>query len=225
MVIDGRRGVDPGLGHDADNKVVPGREPATPSPRSPTPPRRGCGSWSPLPGLSPTGPSFPSPAGSSRCSPSSCCPTARPSAWLQVSTAAILVPAANTSFADSPRLMSFQAHGRYMPTGLGRKGRRPVFGDGLVILAAVATALVLITGAQLDRLIPRYAIGVFLSFTMSQLGMTRHHLRRREPRWRRGILGRSGWSHRRGRRRGDARNPVGGRRGRARSPRRVPRVR
>lgn len=108
--------------------------------------------------------------------------------WLQVSTAAILVLAANTSFADFPRLLSFQAHDHYMPVGFGRKGRRLVFSDGLIVLATVATVIVVVTGAQLDRLIPLYAIGVFLSFTMSQLGMTRRHLRLREPGWRRGIV-------------------------------------
>ena len=107
---------------------------------------------------------------------------------LQIGTALILILAANTSFADFPRLASFQAGDQFMPKQLTTRGHRLVFSNGVVALAASAAVLVVVTGAKVDRLIPLYAIGVFTSFTMSQAGMARHHLRRRQPGWRRGLF-------------------------------------
>jgi amino acid transporter len=106
---------------------------------------------------------------------------------LQIGTMLILVLAANTSFADFPRLASFHAGDNFMPKQLTKRGHRLVFSNGIVFLAVSAAVLVVITGAKVDRLIPLYAIGVFLSFTLSQAGMTKHHLTRREPGWRRGM--------------------------------------
>ena len=107
---------------------------------------------------------------------------------LQTGTTLILVLAANTSFADFPRLASFAAADGFMPRQLAKRGHRLVFSNGILSLAAAATVLVVATGAKVSRLIPLYAIGVFTSFTLSQTGMAKHHLRRREPGWRRGLF-------------------------------------
>ena len=107
---------------------------------------------------------------------------------LQAGTMLILVLAANTSFADFPRLASFHAGDNFMPKQLTKRGHRLVFSNGIVALAIAAIVLVIVTGAKVDRLIPLYAIGVFTSFTLSQAGMARHHLRERERGWRRGLL-------------------------------------
>ena len=107
---------------------------------------------------------------------------------LQAGTMLILVLAANTSFADFPRLASFHAGDNFMPRQLTKRGHRLVFSNGILFLAAFAILLVVLTGAKVDRLIPLYAIGVFTSFTLSQAGMARHHLREREPGWRGGFV-------------------------------------
>ncbi|MCU1463789.1 MAG: nucleic acid binding OB-fold tRNA/helicase-type [Acidimicrobiales bacterium] len=107
---------------------------------------------------------------------------------LQAGTMLILVLAANTSFADFPRLASFHAGDKFMPRQLTKRGHRLVFSNGIVFLSISAIALVIVTGAKVDRLIPLYAIGVFTSFTLSQAGMARHHLRQKEPGWRKGIV-------------------------------------
>jgi amino acid transporter len=107
---------------------------------------------------------------------------------LQAGTMLILVLAANTSFADFPRLASFQAGDSFMPRQLTKRGHRLVFSNGIIFLSTCAIALVIVTGAKVDRLIPLYAVGVFTSFTLSQSGMARHHLRLREPAWRRGLV-------------------------------------
>src|SRR3954447_9233778 len=108
--------------------------------------------------------------------------------FLQAATMLILVLAANTSFADFPRLASFHAGDNFMPKQLTTRGHRLVFSNGIVALAVAAAVLVVVTGAQVSKLIPLYAIGVFTSFTMSQAGMARHHLREREQGWRRGLF-------------------------------------
>jgi amino acid transporter len=107
---------------------------------------------------------------------------------LQAGTMLILVLAANTSFADFPRLASFHAGDDFMPRQLTKRGHRLVFSNGILALAASSVLVVVLTGAQVDRLIPLYAIGVFTSFTLSQAGMARHHLRLKEPGWRTGLL-------------------------------------
>jgi amino acid transporter len=106
---------------------------------------------------------------------------------LQIGTTLILVLAANTSFADFPRLASFAAADGFMPRQLTKRGHRLVFSNGVLTLAAGATVLVIATNAQVSRLIPLYAIGVFTSFTLSQAGMAKHHWSRREPGWARGM--------------------------------------
>ncbi len=107
---------------------------------------------------------------------------------LQAGTMLILILAANTSFADFPRLANFHAGDNFMPKQLTTRGHRLVFSNGIIALAAASALLVVITGAKVDRLIPLYAIGVFTSFTMSQSGMAKHHWTKREPHWRRGMF-------------------------------------
>jgi amino acid transporter len=107
---------------------------------------------------------------------------------LQVATTLILILAANTSFADFPRLANFHAKDDFMPRPLTKRGHRLVFSNGIIGLAIASTALVVLFRADVHRLIPLYAIGVFTSFTLSQAGMARRHLRLREPGWRHGLL-------------------------------------
>ena len=107
---------------------------------------------------------------------------------LQAGTMLILVLAANTSFADFPRLASFAAADGFMPRQLAKRGHRLVFSNGIISLAVTAAVLVVATQAKVSRLIPLYAIGVFTSFTLSQAGMAKHHLKRREPGWRSGLF-------------------------------------
>jgi amino acid transporter len=106
---------------------------------------------------------------------------------LQAGTMLILVLAANTGFADFPRLASFQAGDRFLPRQLTKRGHRLVYSNGIIALAGAAAVLVVVTGAEVTRLIPLYAIGVFTGFTLSQAGMTRHHLRKKEAGWAKGI--------------------------------------
>lgn len=107
---------------------------------------------------------------------------------LQIATTLILILAANTSFADFPRLANFHATDHFMPRQLTKRGHRLVFSNGIVGLAVAATILVVAFRADVHRLIPLYAIGVFTSFTLSQAGMARRHLRLREPGWKHGLL-------------------------------------
>jgi amino acid transporter len=86
-------------------------------------------------------------------------------------TALILLMAANTSYADFPRLAALHAGDGFLPRQLTFRGSRLVFSWGIVALASCATLLVIVSGASVTALIPLYAIGVFLSFTMSQSGM------------------------------------------------------
>ena len=106
-----------------------------------------------------------------------------PMAWfyyvVQIATALILVLAANTSFADFPRLGSLLARDRFLPRQFATRGDKLVFSNGIVILAIFASILVIAFGGDTSRLIPLYAVGVFLSFTLSQSGMVRHWLKER----------------------------------------------
>jgi amino acid transporter len=107
---------------------------------------------------------------------------------LNVATMFILVLAANTGFADFPRLANLQAGDSFLPRQLTKRGHRLVFSNGIIALAAAAAVLVIVSNAAVTRLIPIYAISVFTGFTLSQAGMTKHHLRKREPGFVRGIL-------------------------------------
>jgi amino acid transporter len=107
---------------------------------------------------------------------------------LQAGTMLILVLAANTSFADFPRLASFHAGDNFMPRQLTKRGHRLVFSNGIIFLAGAAILLLILTDAKVDRLIPLYAIGVFTSFTLSQSGMAKHHITHKEEGWRWGLF-------------------------------------
>jgi amino acid transporter len=86
-------------------------------------------------------------------------------------TALILLMAANTSYADFPRLAALQAGDGFLPRQLTYRGGRLVFAWGIIVLALAASMLVVLANAEITRLIPLYAVGVFLSFTISQSGM------------------------------------------------------
>jgi amino acid transporter len=103
---------------------------------------------------------------------------------MQFATFAILILAANTAYADYPRLSSIIAKDGFLPRQLTNRGDRLVFSNGVVVLSLVAIALVVAFGGNVTALIPLYAIGVFTGFTLSQTGMCVHHYRHREPRWR-----------------------------------------
>ncbi len=107
--------------------------------------------------------------------------------FLQVATALILTLAANTAFADFPRLSSIIARDGYLPRQFANRGDRLVFSNGVLVLAVAAGVLVIVFGGNETNLIPLYAVGVFTSFTLSQAGMVRHHLKEREPAWQRGV--------------------------------------
>lgn len=107
---------------------------------------------------------------------------------LQAGTMMILVLAANTSFADFPRLASFHAGDNFMPRQFMVRGHRLVFSNGIIFLAGAGTVTLLATGGKVSRLIPLYAIGVFTSFTLSQAGMAKHHVTHKEPKWKSGLV-------------------------------------
>jgi amino acid transporter len=106
---------------------------------------------------------------------------------VQLATMLILVLAANTSYADFPRLASFHAGDHFLPRQLTRYGDRLVFSNGIIVLAAFAGLLIIVFKASVTNLIPLYAIGVFTSFTFSQSGMAKRHRTRREEGWRKGL--------------------------------------
>jgi amino acid transporter len=107
---------------------------------------------------------------------------------LQFATAAILTLAANTAYADFPRLSSIIARDGYLPKQLANRGDRLVFSNGVIVLAGSAAILIIAFGGLTNALIPLYAVGVFLSFTLSQAGMVRHHQKERERGYKRNIV-------------------------------------
>jgi amino acid transporter len=104
---------------------------------------------------------------------------------LQFSTFAILILAANTAFADFPRVSSIIASDGYLPRQLANRGDRLVFSNGIVILSLIAAGLIVAFGGDTSALIPLYAVGVFTGFTLSQAGMVLHHRTVQEKGWRR----------------------------------------
>ncbi len=106
---------------------------------------------------------------------------------LMASAALILCLSANTSFADFPRLSSVVARDGFLPHQLGRRGDRLVFSNGIIAVAGSAVVLLFAFNGNLDSLVPLFAVGLFTAFTLSQVGMVRHHRRRREPGWRVGM--------------------------------------
>ena len=104
---------------------------------------------------------------------------------LQLSTMGILVLAAQTSFADFPRVASILAKDGFFPRQFSFRGERLAFNAGIVALALVSIVLVVAFRGRVEALIPLYAIGVFTAFTLSQAGMVRHWYKERGPGWRR----------------------------------------
>jgi amino acid transporter len=108
--------------------------------------------------------------------------------WMtMIATFMILILAANTAYADFPRLASIIARDGFLPRQFFNRGARLVFSNGVLFLAIVAGALIVAFQGDISKLIPLYAFGVFTGFTLSQSGMVRHHLRHREPRWKLGM--------------------------------------
>ena len=104
---------------------------------------------------------------------------------VQLSTAVLLVLAANTSFADFPRLANFLARDGFLPRIFQFRGERLAFNSGIVVLAAVALVLIIAFGGSVAALIPLYTVGVFIAFTLSQSGMVKrwYKLRADDPNW------------------------------------------
>ena len=100
----------------------------------------------------------------------------------------VLSLSANTAFADFPRLCRAIAQNNYLPHAFGYRGRRLVYTYGIVVLAVLSGALLILFGGVTDRLIPLYAVGAFLAFTLSQSGMVVHWRRERGPGWVRSAL-------------------------------------
>ncbi len=107
--------------------------------------------------------------------------------WIlvQAATALILYTGGNTSFNGFPFLASFVADDAFLPRWLTKRGHRLVFSNGIVVLAVLSCTLLAVAGANVNNLVPFYAIGVFTAFTMAGFGMAKYHHRVRESAWRR----------------------------------------
>ena len=106
---------------------------------------------------------------------------------VQASSAAILFTGANTGFNGFPALASFVAEDRFLPRPLTKRGHRLVFSNGIITLTVLAAALLLVTRASVNALVPFFAIGVFTAFAMAGFGMSRHHYTHRDHGWRRKV--------------------------------------
>ena len=107
---------------------------------------------------------------------------------LQLITTLILILAANTSFSGFPRLANILASDGFLPRQFMNLGDRLVFSNGIIVLGIFSALLVWVYGADTHSLIPLYAVGVFLSFTLAQLGMVKYHLSQKQPGWRYGLV-------------------------------------
>src|SRR5215471_14943533 len=103
---------------------------------------------------------------------------------VQAATALILYTGGNTSFNGFPFLANFVAEDAFLPRWLTKRGHRLVFSNGIVVLTVLAIALMAAVGANVNRLVPFYAIGVFTAFTLAGFGMAKYHYTRKEPGWR-----------------------------------------
>jgi len=103
--------------------------------------------------------------------------------FIQVATMVILVMAANTAFAGFPMLFSLMARDGYAPRQMTQRGERLSYSNGILVLTLIAAFLIIIFNASVTRLIGLYAVGVFISFTLSQSGMFMHWLRRKDKGW------------------------------------------
>ncbi|GCF09916.1 APC family permease [Dictyobacter arantiisoli] len=106
----------------------------------------------------------------------------------QIATLGILILSAETSYSDFPRLTSLLARDKFLPSMFSLRGDRLAFTTGIIVLALLASILLVIFKGSTNALINLFAVGVFLSFTLSQTGMIRHWLRVRGPHWRRSML-------------------------------------
>ena len=102
---------------------------------------------------------------------------------VQFATALLLVLAANTAFADFPRLAFFMARDKFLPSHFAFRGERLAFSNGITVLATVAALLIVFFQGSVTALIPLYTVGVFIAFTLSQAGIAVRFWRLREPRW------------------------------------------
>jgi amino acid transporter len=102
---------------------------------------------------------------------------------VQASAVLILVLAANTAYADFPRLASLLARDKYAPVQLAFRGERLAFSNGILMLGLLSAVLIIIFGGSTGALLPLYAVGVFTAFTLSQAGMVKHWLRLRGRHW------------------------------------------
>jgi amino acid transporter len=107
---------------------------------------------------------------------------------VQAATALILYTGGNTSFNGFPFLASYVAGDSFLPRWLLKRGHRLVFSNGIIVLTTLSVALLLIRGADVNNLVPLYAIGVFTAFSMAGFGMARYHQTHREPGWRRRLV-------------------------------------
>ncbi len=103
---------------------------------------------------------------------------------IQITTAIILIMAANTAFAGLPLLLALMAKDGYAPRQFGKRGKRLSFSNGIIVLSAFACILVIIFRGDTHLLLPLYAVGVFVSFTLSQAGMFTKWVRGKEKGWR-----------------------------------------
>jgi amino acid transporter len=107
---------------------------------------------------------------------------------VQAATALILYTGGNTSFNGFPFLTSYVAGDSFLPRWLLKRGHRLVFSNGIILLAIASISLLLIRGADVNSLVPLYAIGVFTAFSMAGLGMARYQTKHKTPGWRRRMI-------------------------------------
>jgi len=103
---------------------------------------------------------------------------------VQAATALILYTGGNTSFNGFPFLTSFVAEDSFLPRWMMKRGQRLVFSNGIVVLTVLSVLLIGVVGANVNRLVPFYAIGVFTAFSMAGFGMAKYHVTHKEPGWR-----------------------------------------
>jgi amino acid transporter len=107
---------------------------------------------------------------------------------VQAATALILYTGGNTSFNGFPFLANFVAEDAFLPRWLTKRGHRLVFSNGIIVLAVLSCALLAAVGANVNKLVPFYAIGVFTAFTLAGFGMAKYHHTHQEPHWRRKLV-------------------------------------
>ncbi|HEY1703070.1 MAG TPA: amino acid permease [Trebonia sp.] len=107
---------------------------------------------------------------------------------VQFATALILYTGGNTSFNGFPFLTNFVAEDSFLPRWMAKRGHRLVFSNGILVLAMLSIALIVAVGANVNNLVPFYAIGVFTAFTMAGFGMAKYHTRHKRKGWRRRLI-------------------------------------